>query len=225
MTRKSFALVALVASLGLAAGAHAATYSYVGPDFSTVTGPFSTTDHDTGSFVLSAPLAANTAYFTEDICPGCTNSVGPYTITQMYTGDYDVPTPTGIYLDSFSVSDGLQTIDNSTDEYWFDGEFSFSTNNIGQVTSWNIQVNEDGVDGNPPVGEIEIDNFEVCCYAFNQFDQGVLYTKGYGYTADGVIGTFSGPGSTAPEPASWALMIIGFGAVGATLRRRGLQLA
>ena len=33
------------------------------------------------------------------------------------------------------------------------------------------------------------------------------------------------PSSTVPEPASWAMMIGGFGAVGGTLRRRNRKVA
>lgn len=34
-------------------------------------------------------------------------------------------------------------------------------------------------------------------------------------------GTLSFTGSAIPEPATWALLIVGFGAIGASLRRRG----
>jgi hypothetical protein len=34
------------------------------------------------------------------------------------------------------------------------------------------------------------------------------------------VTVYDGPAATAPEPGAWALMIMGFGAAGATLRRR-----
>ena len=52
-------------------------------------------------------------------------------------------------------------------------------------------------------------------------DPGVTYTS-----ESGLLGSAITPTAAVPEPASWALMILGFGAVGATLRRRaGLRLA
>jgi hypothetical protein len=50
-----------------------------------------------------------------------------------------------------------------------------------------------------------------------------------GYTS-GALGAFEirsadGGGAVVPEPASWAMMIIGFGGVGATIRRRRIALA
>lgn len=46
-------------------------------------------------------------------------------------------------------------------------------------------------------------------------------------TASGTFGTddAGGIGSTVPEPASWAMMIVGFGLVGATARRRARATA
>ncbi|WP_426168589.1 PEPxxWA-CTERM sorting domain-containing protein [Sandarakinorhabdus sp. DWP1-3-1] len=42
---------------------------------------------------------------------------------------------------------------------------------------------------------------------------------------DGVSFALAGPGSTVPEPASWAMLIAGFGLVGAAARRRRVAVA
>ena len=53
-----------------------------------------------------------------------------------------------------------------------------------------------------------------------EFDQGPLH----GWTFVSEI-TFDGKSSGVPEPATWAMMIAGFGLVGATLRRRRAAFA
>ena len=52
----------------------------------------------------------------------------------------------------------------------------------------------------------------------NQYTRGQLFI-GSGVPASGDL-TFSEGLSAAPEPATWGLMILGFGVVGSTLRRR-----
>jgi hypothetical protein len=39
------------------------------------------------------------------------------------------------------------------------------------------------------------------------------------------VDTATGPGGTVPEPATWAMMIMGVGAVGGALRRRSTKVA
>ena len=51
-----------------------------------------------------------------------------------------------------------------------------------------------------------------CCFNFGE--------ESFKGTVDIAGATFS----ATPEPASWALMIVGFGAVGATMRRRRFVL-
>jgi hypothetical protein len=59
------------------------------------------------------------------------------------------------------------------------------------------------------------------------------YTLGDGTYTLTIMGANSGPGSLAgtvtinavPEPAAWAMMLIGFGAIGASMRRRKNRFA
>jgi PEP-CTERM motif-containing protein len=66
---------------------------------------------------------------------------------------------------------------------------------------------------------------------FDDFFAGAALFTGPASAPTFKLGTFALDNSTltistigAPEPASWALMILGFGAVGAALRRRGTAL-
>jgi hypothetical protein len=51
----------------------------------------------------------------------------------------------------------------------------------------------------------------------------IVSSESRGYSGTATLVT--GPGGAVPEPASWALMILGFGAAGAMLRRRSLATA
>lgn len=46
------------------------------------------------------------------------------------------------------------------------------------------------------------------------------FTVVAGYTGTATLTAFSGDSSAAPEPAAWALTILGLGGAGASLRRR-----
>lgn len=54
---------------------------------------------------------------------------------------------------------------------------------------------------------------------------GSIATINYAYAVGDRIGTVGGDGGVIPEPASWLMMIAGFGLVGAALRRRRLAIA
>ncbi|MES2492168.1 MAG: PEPxxWA-CTERM sorting domain-containing protein [Pseudomonadota bacterium] len=58
-----------------------------------------------------------------------------------------------------------------------------------------------------PGGQYE-DNFDICCDY--QFGFEAVGAGGYRFSVAAV-----------PEPATWALMVLGFGAIGAAMRRRG----
>lgn len=111
----------------------------------------------------------------------------------------------------------------------------FLFNSLGQL----VGSNDDGGAGLRPgfsVGEFSSIAAGEYYLAYNLFDTDPKFTGGIlsGWTRD-PIPLQSGPytlnitgarGITAsvPEPATWALMILGFGAVGYSLRRRGARL-
>jgi len=102
-------------------------------------------------------------------------------------------------------------------------------------------VTIDGVDDGTkvtPTGLIEFgDGFAVPLFApytshtvsFIATDSGTVMARFRSFSSDGIGPLLDNVGLTVtggvPEPASWALMILGFGATGAALRRRQTALA
>lgn len=68
-------------------------------------------------------------------------------------------------------------------------------------------------------------NFAVGAFSANGVYETITFgANQHGFLTVSGIGDTGGGGATGgvPEPATWALMILGFGAAGAALRRRGL---
>ena len=57
-------------------------------------------------------------------------------------------------------------------------------------------------------------------YDLGSLTSGDSLTLTYNYAVGDKIGTVGGGGSDVPEPAVWALMLVGFGSVGTVMRRR-----
>ncbi len=70
------------------------------------------------------------------------------------------------------------------------------------------------------VSSISLDDFVVRFQSIAPTINGSSSGVGIGTVTD-----FSGPVSAAPEPMTWAMMILGFGLIGATLRRRSGERA
>jgi hypothetical protein len=120
--------------------------------------------------------------------------------------------PTVVSPLAFSFSDGAgHTISNTTPG--FTNVFEFGTDASGRITSWLIDLFEPGV--------FEI-HTEQTGAAGNQeevsgFFPGLEYATAQP-NQDGWTSADAGRG--VPEPSNWALMILGFGGLGAMLRRR-----
>lgn len=59
---------------------------------------------------------------------------------------------------------------------------------------------------------------------FIQFHDGSVSTSSVGAAANFAVFTRSPISSAVPEPGTWAMMLLGFGAIGATMRRRRTNL-
>jgi hypothetical protein len=88
------------------------TYSYTGPNFTVVSGAYTTSDNISGSVTLTQPLGDS------------------------FSG------PISSILYAFSFSDGVQKISSSTTGvYLFPGEDYFGTGLTGLITSWAFEMN------------------------------------------------------------------------------------
>jgi len=185
----SVGLLVGFAALALGASASATTYVYTGKDFDSFTVPttYSTSDSVTGSITLTSPLADNISTFF--LQPPAT-------------------------IESFSFSDGLQTITNADAT---GSAFSFKTNASGDITAWQVTVYIGAVSSDS-IGTVDAPSI------LGVFDQGVTTINDTGGNRS-LPGSWSLQATGTPEPATWAVMLSGFGAIGASMRMRRRQAA
>ena len=135
----------------------------------------------------------------------------------------------GTLSGSFTTSDDLATligfsISSSTNNGWPYGNYTGTTYTLGDATSvfW---TSAQGLAASFAGGTLHL-YFESPLTALGaKLDQTTSETqKGVGTrwtTSGGVSGVVAGG---VPEPATWAMMIAGFGLVGAAMRRRKVQV-
>lgn len=139
---------------------------------------------------------------------------GAYTATDRVTGSLTVAeeltTPGAFTPLSYSFSDGYQTITESTGDLAATA-FSFDAfDPSGAPTIWQVLLQRFG--NNAILSQHTAD------VAFSDNLDNIGDTSRSGPGAWTVIRPATVGG--VPEPATWSLMILGFGALGATLRRR-----
>src|SRR5262249_23151044 len=151
-----------------------------------------------------------------------TRAEGACTPRDRITGSVVLADPLGANLNdavekpiSFSFSDGVKTETNLDTN---DSSFMFSTDAAGNITKWEVVVyNAIGL-GSPAIQSF---NGLIGVYDQGFYDYGANTTQlGQNHNSPGVWTV-----SAVPEPASWVLMIAGFGGLGAALRRRREALA
>ena len=186
--------------------------------------------------VMVAALAASQASavtvnfsFSSDLSdPQATNKI-PGTITGHIDGLVDNATSaaTAIFIDSYPAA-ALGTIADPSyvtpvNVAAWSGQFANSFTLVGGVvTAALFHSNQNGPGGfdqfwlNVPLGYINGNT--------NYFDLGNGNRVSI-WNNNGFAGVTFGAGGTVPEPTSWAMMIAGFGLVGAAMRRRAIALA
>jgi PEP-CTERM motif len=158
---------------------------------------------DAASVATSVNLVVDSAYVwpttvTLDIfADGGSNTLGANLFHQVF-GSYASDTPTGNGTDVVGFNLGSLNLAVGAYDLWLVGaNFGMPgfVNSGGQIAQF------PGVGVGPQTG----DSYEFVSQSFN----GTPYDGGVQVLGNGV-----------PEPATWGLMILGFGGIGATLRRR-----
>ena len=198
---KKLALLGSVfALLAVSAPAHAdGGLSFV-IDGDTFNAPYTITNNSTaGETVLGfgVTLVAPFGFDTVDDGFGVnrSNAFAPQSGTDVTTG----------YTGPASFADGVNTIN-----------FTFNSFGVGESFVWLIDVDRPGVAaviGNELIGSTGYADFSNGLRGNGTFV--AFGTQGSQF----VINTFT-PTPGVPEPATWAMMIAGFGLVGSALRRR-----
>jgi hypothetical protein len=179
-------LAAGFAVLALGASAHAATYVYTGNDFNSFTEPsaYTTSDSVTGSITLASPLPD-----------------GVDTFNLVPSAD----------IQSFSFSDGLQTLTNTNAT---GSSFAFETDASGNITFWQVTVFK-GTVASDSIATVNAPTI------LGVFDDGVFQNSmGEIQKMPGTWTLMSSGAPGVPEPTTWAMMLAGFGGLGVAMRRR-----
>lgn len=142
-----------------------AVYTYTGKPFTIVSAPYTTADFVSGELTLAAPLAPN------------------------------LPLSDLTNIDSFSLSDGQQTLGSSTPLPL--QEIQVSTDASGNITSWHIFL---GLSTSHFISTQDIPNVTADAGALNSTQQA---------DNDATPGVWRSSVSATPEPASLALFTAG----------------
>lgn len=213
LSKKPLALGGILASLTLAAPAHADGNLFFLIDGDTFTQPFSITNNSTaGERVLGFgfDLAGTGVVFDpEDLGPPGNNTAGtPFTPQ----GGSDVTT---------GLVNPVNVVDGST---FF--QMAFTDFQVGETFSWLLDVDPSDPNASPTI----FGNQLIGATVWVDFSNGLRGTglieavPGNGDAGQLFIRTFT-PSPGVPEPAAWAMMLGGFGLVGASMRRRRHNIA
>jgi hypothetical protein len=150
-----------------------------------------------------------------------TSYAGTYTGTEKVTLTITLASALGanitqVYADplSFLISDGVQTITNTTPGVSFSA--LFSTNAAGTITNWDIYTQF--YDAIARVYDHIESNNSIGFFPYDYAAHGVNPDDG-SYGRSGVPGEWTVT-AAVPEPSTWAMMILGFGGVGFMAYRR-----
>ena len=173
-----------------------------------------------------APLASAQAAVTYAYTgAGFINAHDPFTLSENVTGTVTFATPLAANLNladafsditSFSFTSGPETLTNLTyNPSPSFSQFEVSTDATGAITGWHIEI---GLGGG---GQFILNNnwlgeFGDQVSVGGNFKGDANFDPGEAFALNRTAGTFA----AVPEPASWALLIGGFGMVGGVMRLR-----
>ena len=141
-----------------------------------------------------------------------TAASAPYSTADSVTGSVTLASALAVGVrtfyspTSFSFSDGVQTISNANAT---NTVFQFGTDGSGQIADWQVQVR----DGSNFIGTVNIFT-NVVDVGSQGSPEGESFTPGTWSVAA------APPINGVPEPATWAMMLVGFGGLGAVMRAR-----
>lgn len=225
---KSFLLAsAVLLGCGLAAtGAQAATVT-VGTADTGSAFPFGANAYLGGSYMqqiysaslFTAPISINNLTFFQTLYPGTAN-----------TGNYR------IYLSTTTYNDIANFDINTTIPYADPSYKLVFDSNLPSVANGKLSINlASAFDYRPSTGNLLLTIFNptLASNGTGYFDADNnnpttnMRFSAYPYNSNqGLVTQFNGTTLAAvPETATWAMAIIGFGAVGAAMRRRGTKVA
>jgi hypothetical protein len=173
--------------------------------------------------LASAHAAVNYTYTGADFI----NAHDPFTTSEHVSGTVTFATPLTANLKladafpnitAFSFTAGPETLTNLTYNPSF-SQFQISTDATGTVTGWHIDI---GLGGG---GDFILDNNSLG-FTGDQVAVGANFVgdanfnPGEAFALNRTAATFVATAAAVPEPASWALMLGGFGLVGGVMRMR-----
>ena len=129
----------------------------------------------------------------------------------------------------FDASHGYSTYINALDTYPTIPWGTWTTNADLTLATFNGTYNVIGASAVIPVtifANLYCNDGMICDYSHTA-KLGLVLPNGVSFTSDsGVFLADAGPGAGGvPEPAAWALMLLGFGVTGALIRQRRLRIA
>jgi hypothetical protein len=161
---------------------------------------------------------------------GSSGGAGKHIVTFSNLADIDVTFTTTLASGLNYFGYWLSALDGQNRIDFYNGATLLATITPGEVSAFTGACPASPYCGNPDAPFLGQNSREPYAFLNVYFTGGDTYDRirfyqvgGGGYESDNhTVGFFTRPGGVIPEPATWALMIAGFGLVGAAMRRRRL---
>jgi PEP-CTERM motif-containing protein len=173
--------------------------------------------------LASAQAAVTYAYTGADFL----GAHDPFTTSEHVTGTVTFATPLAANLNladafpditAFSFTAGPETLSNLTYAPFF-SQFQVSTDSTGAITAWHIDIGLGGGGDFILTKDWFGSSGDQVSVGAN-FVGDANFDPGEAFALNHTAATFAAVAAAVPEPASWALMLGGFGLVGGAMRMR-----